>query len=111
MYQINLSKARIMSDDAKCREFLAKAGCLSGLVPDPPFDTISATFANEEGYVYASYCNRPDDPGYAVVIFPADKYSLEEAAICIAVLREANRVPGTPSKDYEVAAECIAGGN
>lgn len=96
MNVIDLSKAEIIVDDNEAKELLARDNALSGLVPEPPYDSISCTYRNDRGFVYATRSCVPGDSGFTVVILPEEHYSAIQAAVIIAFLQASdNLFPGT----------------
>lgn len=103
--KFDLSNARIIKDDDEARAYLLRDGVLSGLVPQPPYDTISATYRNDDGFVYTSRSCVPGDSGYTVVILPEAHYNPLAAAYIIAALQaHDNKAPGT-ERGYLVECE------
>ena len=99
---LTLENARVITNDADARDFLLAENALSGLVPEPPYDTISGFWrsANTQAYIYATNSYVPGDTGYVVVIFPFEHYSHEEAALIMSCLNAENNLRPGHDKTY-----------
>lgn len=95
---VDLSRARIILDDGAAREFLAAEGMLGQLEPEPPYTSASLTWrsANTNAVIYAVNFRGCGDDGYTIISLPLDYYSLEQAALIIAIHMQASNLrPGT----------------
>lgn len=100
----DLSRARIITDNAEAIAFLISENALSGLQPDPPYDTINAFWQSEDTHThcFASYSKVPGDTGYVVIQFPFEFFTKAQAEAWSQLLSDANNLcPGLTETYYE----------
>jgi hypothetical protein len=89
-----MNPCQLITDDAQAKAFLASENMLQTLIPQPPFDHVSAISQNATAFIGAAYDEGHADPadnGYTVLILPKSHWTKEEAAAFLYEFRQIGR--------------------